>query len=180
MRLFDKVPGTWSRAAVVLAAAVVVGAVAAPLSMADPTPKGSQALPAGDPDRLLATPEVPRISDGSYSGFQFCGIPDNPPLVTTDRPSLAATLESVAPPGSVEPPEGADQPGRKVVFEVTEADGKHVLTKKATTEAGHTAVYQLPEARLTSGDYRWRVRVQDGPASSQWTAWCDFSVRLAD
>ncbi|MFD3741720.1 hypothetical protein [Streptomyces sp. NPDC058629] len=179
MRLFDKTPGTWSRVAVALAAAVVVGAVAAPLSTADPKPEGSQAAAGGAPDRLLATPEVPRVSDGSYSGFQFCGIPDSPPQVTTDRPSLAATLESVAPPGSVEPPEDAARSGRKVVFEVTEADGRPVLTENTRTEASHTAVYQIPEAKLSSGDYRWRVRVQDGPAISQWTAWCDFSVRLA-
>ncbi|MEU0163229.1 hypothetical protein ABZ154_31645 [Streptomyces sp. NPDC006261] len=175
----NKTSGTWSRAAIALAAAVVVGAVAAPLSMADPKPEGSQAAPAGDPDLLLATPEVTRVSDGSYSGFQFCGIPDNPPQVSTDRPSLAATLESVAPPGSVEPPEGENQPGRKVVFEVTEAGGEPVLTKQATTEASHTAIYQFSEGKLTDGDYRWRVRVQDGPATSQWTAWCDFSVRLS-
>ncbi|MFG3405965.1 hypothetical protein [Streptomyces sp. NPDC048142] len=180
MRLLNKNSGTWSRAAIALAAAVVVGAVAAPFSMADPKPESTRAAaPAGDPDLLLATPEVPRVSDGSYSGFQFCGIPDQTPQVTTDRPSLAATLESVAPPGSVEKP-GADQPGRKVVFEVTESDGNPVLTKKATTEASHTAVYQFPEDTLSSGDYRWRVRVQDGPATSQWTAWCDFSVRLTD
>ncbi|MFI1248423.1 hypothetical protein ACH4TY_17235 [Streptomyces anulatus] len=178
MRLFDKTPGTWSRATIALTAAVVVAAVAAPLSMADPKPESTRAVSAGDPDLLLATPEVPRVSDGSYAGFQFCGIPDQKPQVTTGRPSLAATLESVAPPGSVEPPEDATRPGHKVVFEVTEADGRPVLTKDSTTEAGHTAVYQFPEAKLTDGDYRWRVRVQDGPATSQWTAWCDFSVRL--
>ncbi|MFE9699665.1 hypothetical protein [Streptomyces sp. NPDC006270] len=178
MRLLKKKSGTWSRAAIALTAAVAVGAVAAPFSMADPRPKSPQAAPAGDSGQLLATPEVPRVSDGSYSGFQFCGIPDRAPQVTTGRPSLAATLESVAPPGSVETP-GEDRPGRKVVFEVTGADGKPVLTKKATTEASHTAVYQFPEGRLGSGDYRWRVRVQDGPATSRWTAWCDFSVRLA-
>ncbi|MFH9299043.1 hypothetical protein [Streptomyces sp. NPDC017520] len=179
MRLLNKNSGTWSRAAIALTAALVVGAVAAPFSMADPKPESTRAAPAGDPDLLLATPGVPRISDNAYSGFQFCGIPDNPPRVTTDSPSLAATLESVTPPGSVDRPD-ADRPGRKVVFEVTGTDGSPVLTKKATTKASHTAVYQFPQGRLGNGDYRWRVRVQDGPATSQWTAWCDFSVRLTD
>lgn len=159
--------------------AVAVAAVAAPLSMADPGPgSGTKQVEAAGPGLLLNTPEVPRISDGSYAGFQFCGTgPD--PLVSSGSPTLAATLESVAPPGTVETPEDSQRPGRKVVFEVDKADGTQVLRKQATSETSHDALYQIPEGKLSDGSFRWRTRVQDGSAVSQWTAWCDFTVTRA-
>ncbi|MFH8754695.1 hypothetical protein [Streptomyces atroolivaceus] len=158
--------------------AVAVAAVAAPLSMADPKPTSSvEQAGQADPDTLLRTPEVPRISDGSYSGFQFCGTGTGP-LVSSGSPTLAATLESVAPPGSVESPDDV-QPGRRVVFEVDTAEGQEVLRKQATSETSHDALYQVPEGKLSDGEFRWRTRVQDGAAVSEWTQWCDFTVRRA-
>jgi hypothetical protein len=153
--------------------------VAAPSSIADPQQDTGKAAAAAEPRPLLDTPEVPRVSDGPYAGFQFCGDPQNTPLVTSDSPTLAATLEAVAPPGSTEPPQDSYRPGHMVVFEVNYADGRPLLTKQATSEVSHDALFQVPAGKLPNGDYRWRVKVHDGAAVSSWTAWCDFTVRLA-
>lgn len=184
MRLLNTTPRTTSRlggkrllAAVVTA--IAVAAVAAPLSIADPGPgSGTKQAEAADPGLLLNTPEVPRISDGMYAGFQFCDTGQDP-LVRSGSPTLAATLESVAPPGTVETPEDTQRPGHKVVFEVHTADGKQVLRKQATSQTSHDALYQIPEGKLSDGSFRWRTKVQDGSTVSQWTAWCDFTVARA-
>ncbi|MFI2366919.1 hypothetical protein [Streptomyces sp. NPDC018833] len=181
MRLFNTGSGLRpTRLVTAVVAALAAAAVAAPLSMADPNPEPrttAAAAAAGTPDTLLGTPDNPRISDGPYAGFQFCGAPQ-PPLVASGSATLAATLESVSPPGTVEKP-GQSAPGRKVVFEVEEADGKQVLRKQTVSETSQNAALQLPENQLADGAYRWRVRVQDGAAVSEWTAWCDFTVRTA-
>ncbi|KAA6211245.1 hypothetical protein CP979_32950 [Streptomyces filamentosus] len=128
-------------------------------------------------DRLLPTPEAPRVSDGSYAGFQLCGDPAGNPVVTADSPTLAATLESVAPPGTVEP--SRPGPRRKVVFEVDTVAGKPVLHRQLTSDTSHDAALQVPAGTLTEGAYRWRVRVKDGDTASAWTAWCAFTVTRA-
>ncbi|WP_143664609.1 hypothetical protein [Streptomyces sp. NRRL B-24572] len=120
------------------------------------------------------SPPPPRISNGSYSGFQFCGGPAGDPVVTTGTPSLAATLESVAPPGTVEP--ARPGPRRKVAFEVDTAAGQPVLHRQLTSDTSHDAALQLPAGTLNDGAYRWRVRVKDGGTASAWTAWCSFTV----
>ncbi|GAA2401560.1 hypothetical protein GCM10010420_30540 [Streptomyces glaucosporus] len=178
MNLLNRAFGSWPRRAAVLTAAVALGVSLAPLAGAEP---GAGARPeaavSDEPDLLLETPASPRISDDPYAPFQFCGNPAGDPVVASGTPSLAATLESVAPPGSVEKP-GAQNPGHRVVFEVSDADGKAVLHKNLVSQASHTAVFQIPDdKRLTDGGYRWRVRVQDQAAASAWTDWCDFTVR---
>lgn len=178
MRLLNKTPRlSGKRLLTAAVTAIAVAAVAAPLSLAD-AGTGTKQTQAADPDLLLNTPEVPRISDGSYSGFQFCGTGTDP-VVGSGSPTLAATLESVAPPGTVETPQDSQQPGRKVLFEVDTADGTQVLRKQATSETSHDALYQVPDGKLSDGSYRWRTRVQDGAAVSQWTPWCDFTVARA-
>ncbi|MDQ1010599.1 hypothetical protein QFZ82_005084 [Streptomyces sp. V4I23] len=181
MRLFNTVSGVRpTRLVTAVVAALAAAAVAAPLSMADPNPATrttAAGAEAGTPGDLLGTPDNPRVSDGPYAGFQFCGAPQQP-VVTSGSATLAATLESVAPPGTVEKP-GEAAPGRKVVFEVEEADGKPVLRRQTVSETSQNAALQVAEGRLADGDYRWRVRVQDGDAVSQWTAWCGFTVRTA-
>jgi hypothetical protein len=161
-----------------LVAACAIGAVAAPFAIAGASSQPTVQVTAdGEPnDLLLPTPEAPRISNGPYAGFQLCGSPAGDPVVTSGTPTLAATLESVAPPGTVE----SAQPGprRKVVFEVDTAAGVPVTHKQLTSDTSHDAAYQLPEGTLTDGAYRWRVRVKDGATESAWTAWCSFTVRL--
>lgn len=184
MRVRNRTRKGTGRAAVALVAALAAGAVAAPLAIAAasaetpaPAPAPARAADGGPDDLLLRVPEVPRISDGPYAGFQLCGSPKGDPLVTSGAPTLAATLESVAPPGTVE----TDEPGprRKVVFEVGTAAGAEVERKQLTSDSSSEAAYQLPEGKLTDGDYRWRVRVKDGNTVSEWTAWCAFTVRRA-
>ncbi|MFG3494345.1 hypothetical protein [Streptomyces sp. NPDC047928] len=181
MRLFNR--GSGVRPARLVTAAVAVlaaAAVATPLALAEPntgTVATAANAAADNPDRLLRTPGNPRISDGPYAGFQFCGAPQKP-VVTTGSATLAATLESVAPPGTVETP-GDAAPGRKVVFELEQGDGKQVLRRQTVSETSQNAAFQVPEDKLPDGDYRWRVRVQDGSAVSEWTAWCDFTARRA-
>ncbi|WP_454320279.1 hypothetical protein [Streptomyces phaeoluteigriseus] len=161
-----------------LVTACAIGAVAAPFAMAGASsqPAAASAADGGPGDLLLPVPETPRISDGPYAGFQLCGSPAGDPLVTSGSPTLAATLEAVAPPGTVE----SDQPGprRKVTFEVDTAAGEPVSHKQLTSDTSHEAAYQLAEGTLTDGSYRWRVRVKDGATESAWTAWCSFTVRL--
>ncbi|OII62362.1 hypothetical protein BJP40_28755 [Streptomyces sp. CC53] len=96
--------------------------------------------------------------------------------MTAGSATLAATLESVAPPGTVEKP-GAPEPGRRVVFEVEQTDGTRVLRRQLVSATSQNAALQVPQDALGDGDCRWRVRVQDGPAASEWTAWCGFAVR---
>ncbi|MFF8843119.1 hypothetical protein ACF08N_10350 [Streptomyces sp. NPDC015127] len=181
MRLFNRGSGVRpTRLVTAVVAALAAAAVAAPLSMADQNPETRTAAAeaaAGTGGDLLGTPGNPRVSDGPYAGFQFCGAPQ-PPVVTSGAATLAATLESVAPPGTVEKP-GEAAPGRKVVFEVDKADGQPVLRKQTVSETSQNAALQVSGSRLADGDYRWRVRVQDGAAVSQWTTWCDFTVRAA-
>ncbi|MFV2121780.1 hypothetical protein ACE14D_26460, partial [Streptomyces sp. Act-28] len=128
-------------------------------------------------DRLLPTPEDPRISNRPYAGFQFCGDPAGAPVVTTESPTLAATLESVAPPGTVEP--ARPGPRRKVAFEVDTRAGEPVLHRQITSDTSHDAALQVPEGTLVAGAYRWRVRVEGEGTTSGWTAWCDFTVTRA-
>lgn len=99
-------------------------------------------------------------------------------MVTSGSPTLAATLESIAPPGTVDSGDSSG-PRRKVAFEVDAADGKQVVRKQLTSDTSHDAAYQLPEGKLTDGDYRWRMRVKDGSTASEWTAWCVFTVKRA-
>ncbi|MCP3757215.1 hypothetical protein [Streptomyces sp. TBY4] len=167
------------RAVLAVVAALAIGAAAAPLSSAvsGPDTQSAAARNDGPNDRLLRTPEAPRISDGPYAGFQVCG-GGIKPVVTSVSPTLAATLESVAPPGTVE--DGTETgPRRKVVFEVDAADGKPAVRKQLTSDNSHDAGFQLPEGKLTEGEYRWRMKVKDGSAVSEWTAWCDFTVKRA-
>ncbi|MDH6229269.1 hypothetical protein [Streptomyces sp. MJP52] len=164
------------RTTVALVAACAVGAVAAPLAFAAASAERAPATAAAD-DRLLRTPEAPRISNDSYSGFQFCGDPAGNPVVTTGSPTLAATLESVAPPGTVEP--ARPGPRRKVTFEIDTAAGKPALHRQVTSDTSHDAALQVPAGTLSDGSYRWRVRVKDGGTASAWTAWCDFTVERA-
>ncbi|MEU3448718.1 hypothetical protein AB0H29_16060 [Streptomyces thermolilacinus] len=166
------------KASLAAVAALAAAGIAAPLSLAGAeTTASSRAVAAADPDLLLPAPENPRVSDGPYAGFQSCAAPQRP-LVTSGSPTLAATLEAVAPPGTVEKPGDHARPGRQVVYEIEQADGKRVLRKQFLTDSARNANYQVPRGTLTSGDYRWRVRVQDGPADAPWTAWCGFTVRL--
>ena len=44
--------------------------------------------------------------------------------------------------------------------------------------SGHTFAYQVPQDMLPDGEYRWRIRVEDGTAVSDWSAWCSFTVRV--
>ncbi|MGW7132254.1 hypothetical protein ACWGIA_28490 [Streptomyces bobili] len=177
-KTLSKRPG---RVVFALVTACAIGAVAAPFAMAGASsqPAAASAASAADGgpgDLLLPTPETPRISNGPYAGFQLCQDPAGDPLVTSGSPTLAATLESVAPPGTAEP----TQPGprRKVTFEVDTAAGEPVSHKQLTSATSHDAAYQLPEGTLNDGAYRWRVRVKDGATESAWTAWCSFTVRL--
>ncbi|MFJ5711606.1 hypothetical protein [Streptomyces sp. NPDC093105] len=164
------------RATLALLAACAAGAVATPLALAAASAEPAPAASVVD-DRLLPTPDAPRISDGSYAGFQLCGDPAGHPVVSGESPTLAATLESVAPPGTVEPTRPG--PRRKVTFEVDTAAGEPVLHRQLTSDTSHDAALQVPAGTLTDGAYRWRVRVKDGDTASAWTAWCDFTVRRA-
>jgi hypothetical protein len=178
MRVRNRTSKGTGRAAVALVAALAAGAVAAPLAIAAASAQTpAKAADGGPDDLLLPVPEVPRISDGPYTGFQLCGSPKGDPLVNGGAPTLAATLESVAPPGTVET--GRPGPRRKVVFEVDTAAGAEVVRKQLTSDTSSEAAYQLPEGKLADGDYRWRMRVKDGNAVSEWTAWCAFEVRRA-
>ncbi|MFJ9718378.1 hypothetical protein ACIRPQ_20915 [Streptomyces sp. NPDC101213] len=173
-KTFRERPG---RAVFALVAACAMGAVAAPFAVAGASsqPAARAAADGGPGDLLLPTPEAPRISDGPYAGFQLCGGPAGDPVVTSGSPTLAATLEAVAPPGTVE--SGGPGPRRKVVFEVDTAAGEPVSHKQLTSDTSHDAAYQLPDGTLADGAYRWRVRVKDGATESAWTAWCPFTVR---
>lgn len=181
MRVWNKARTRSGRAALAVVAALAIGAVAAPLSNAVSSSAGETTAASangGPNDLLLPTPEMPRISDGPYAGFQVCGGAAGKPVVTSGSPTLAATLESIAPPGTEETGNAAG-PRRKVVFEVDAADGKQVVRKQLTSDTSDAAAFQLPEGKLGNGDYRWRMRVKDGATASEWTAWCDFTVKRA-
>ncbi|APU43328.1 hypothetical protein BSL84_29740 [Streptomyces sp. TN58] len=178
MRVWNKpFRGRPGRAALAVAAALALAGAAAPIALAGSSNGAAAQALKDKPDLLLQTPAAPRISGGPYAGFQFCGAAAEP-VVTSGSPTLAATLESVAPPGTVETP-GSAGPRRKVAFEVATADGTQVLRKQLTSDTSHDAAYQVPDGKLSNGDYRWRVRVKDGKTGSEWTAWCAFTVRRA-
>jgi hypothetical protein len=172
--------GRPGRAVLAVTAALALAGAAAPLSVAltgstsDTTARAEAGK--GGPDLLLGTPQAPRISDGPYAAVQRCAAAAGKPVVANGSPTLAATLEAVAPPGTAEKP-GSAGPRRKVAFEIDTADGTQVLRKQLASDTSHDAAYQLPEGKLTDGEYRWRVRVKDGNAVSEWTAWCDFTVK---
>ncbi|GGZ30069.1 hypothetical protein GCM10010365_58190 [Streptomyces poonensis] len=170
------------RATVALVAACVAGAVATPLAIAAASSGTSSAASsedqaAGRSDLLLPVPGATRISDDPYMPFQMCASPAGDPVVADGAPTFAATLESVAPPGTVEP----EQPGsrRKVTFELEKADGKPVLHQQLLSPSSHSFVYSPPARTLDDGAYRWRVQVKDGPRTSGWTDWCSFTVKGA-
>ncbi|MFD5326444.1 hypothetical protein [Streptomyces sp. NPDC127092] len=167
-------PRKGRRATILLVTACTLGAVATPLALAAASPEQAPAAAAAD-DRLLPVPQAPRISNGPYAGSQFCGARDGDPVVTTGSPTFGATLEAVAPPGTVEP--ARPGPRRKVTFEIDTAAGQPVLHRQLTSETSHDAALEVPEGTFTDGAYRWRVRVKDGDTSSAWTAWCSFTVK---
>jgi hypothetical protein len=180
MRPLRKGFGAWPQRLAMLGAALAIGGFAASYSQADPRPTVVREAQRADavPDRLLTVPANPRISNDPYSSSMLCANSQERPSVTNPTPTFAATLESVAPPGSGESSGTPAPASRHVVFEVTKPTGEPVVRENTDTLNSHTAAYQIPAGKLANGEYQWRVRVQDASAMSDWTAWCGFTVRL--
>jgi hypothetical protein len=129
------------------------------------TPAAAAPVPPGEPD-------AERISAGPYEGFQFCQA-DTALRVNSASPTLAAS--PTAPRGSTRPPFGPF-PGLTGTFEVARPDGQVLIRQATRIENGHLFVFQVPPDRLSDGQYRWRVRAEDGAATSPWTPWCAFTL----
>jgi hypothetical protein len=145
------------RAAVVVAAApLVMSAVTAPAA-------GSTGPP--------GTPEAERISAGPYEGFQMC---QGATLrVVSASPTLAAS--PTRPAGSTASPFGPF-PGLVGRFQVARSTGEIVLRQARPIENGRVFVFQVPQDRLPDGQYRWRMRAENGTAVSNWAPWCPFTL----
>jgi hypothetical protein len=128
---------------------------------------GSGAAGASTP----TTPGVPdalRISTNPYAGFQMCTV--GPPLVDTRSGLLAASPTPWSPAGS---------PGLVGTFELALPDQVPFhRTSRAIESNGHTFAYQVPQDMLPDGEYRWRVRAENGKTVSAWSPWCSFTVRV--
>jgi hypothetical protein len=146
------------RAAVVFAAA--------PLAMSAVTaPAAGAAAPPG-------TPDAERISAGPYAGFQMCQRATTLRVVSAS-PTLAAS--PTPPPGSTMPPFGPF-PGLVGRFQVARPTGEVLIRQATPIENGYVFVFQVPQGRLPDGQYRWRVRAENGTAVSTWGPWCPFAL----
>ncbi len=125
---------------------------------------------------VAATPGVPdalRISTGPYAGFQQCATQH--PIVDSRSGLLAASPTPGASGGSPLDP----YPGLVGTFEIA-LPGQAPFHRHSEPiwPSGHTFAYQVPQDMLPDGEYRWRIRAEDGTAVSGWSAWCSFTVRV--
>ncbi|MDG4823751.1 hypothetical protein O7635_18000 [Asanoa sp. WMMD1127] len=116
-------------------------------------------------------PEAERLSNGTYEANQFCDA--GRPLVTSSSPVLSAS--PTTPQGATHPP-FAPYPGLSGTFEVATAAGNRVVRASTPILNGRVFVFQVPAGKITSGDYRFRVRAQNSSTASAWTPWCSFTV----
>lgn len=104
-------------------------------------------------------PTMLLISQGPYSPFQSCDDPASVPVLSTRQlGQFAATPPSDNPNlvGRFEISRGAEEPRTELASLHLSAD--------------------LRPGTLSEGDYRFRVRAEDGTAVSDWSVWCDFVV----
>jgi hypothetical protein len=161
MRVERSAVRVWAgRAAALCAAPLIMVAVAAPPAAAGTSP--------GEPD-------AERISAGPYEGFQMCQT-GAALLVTSASPTLAASPTASL--GSTHPP-FAPFPSLTGTFEVTTPQGQLLIRQATQIENGRLFVLQVTQGRLSDGQYRWRVRAEDGTAVSTWTPWCNFALRTS-
>lgn len=110
----------------------------------------------------VPTPAVPtslRLSAAPYAGFQFCGGSGTPVATAGIGPTFAAS------PGRYSYPANPNLIGR---FEIARPGLASVIV------AGN--LYGVSAGSFTAGTYRFRVRVEEGNAVSDWSAWCGFVV----
>jgi hypothetical protein len=132
--------------------------------------------PAATTAPVPATPGVPdalRISTGPYAGFQQCGTQHL--IVDTRSGLLAASPAPGASGGSPLDP----YPGLVGTYEIA-LPGQEPFHRHSETiwPSGYTFAYQVPQDMLPDGEYRWRIRAEDGTAVSDWSVWCSFTVRV--
>ena len=126
---------------------------------------------------LPAAPGVPdtlRISSSPYAGFQFCV--GGHPVVDSQSGLLAASPTPGSSGGTTLDP----YPGLVGTFEIALADQDAFHRQSTAIESnGHTFAYQVPQGLLPNGEYRWRIRAEDGSAVSNWSPWCSFTVSIS-
>ncbi|MBV1853040.1 hypothetical protein [Catellatospora tritici] len=145
---------------------------ASPTAGPSPAPTTS---PTMSPTPVPTGPGVPdtlRLSSYPYDGNQFCAA--GHPVSTSLTPALAAspTEADGSYPGPSKP--YPDVRGR---FEIAQPDGEAFLNVLAPRFSDYVLAYTVPAGVLSDGEYRWRVRAEEGTAVSAWAPWCYFTVR---
>jgi hypothetical protein len=119
-------------------------------------------------------PDALRISTGPYAGFQQCA--SERPVVDSRSGMLAASPTPGSNGGGTLDP----YPGLIGTYEIARPDQAPFHRHSETIwPSGHTFAYQIPQDMLPDGEYRWRIRAEDGTAVSDWSPWCSFTVRVA-
>jgi hypothetical protein len=144
--------------AVVCAAPIVIAVMSAGTAYAATTAPG--------------VPEAERLSNGTYEANQFCET-GRTPLVTSNSPVLSAS--PTTPPGTAHQP-FTPYPGLTGTFEVTTPAGQQLARGSTPILNGRVFIFQVPTGRLSSGQYRWRVRAENAAGASPWAPWCTFTV----
>lgn len=145
-----------------------------PSATAIPTPVPTPSA-TGSPSPVPAAPGVPdtlRLSSYPYDGFQFCA--GGHPVSTSLSPTLAAS--PTEPDGSYPGP-GQPYPNLVGRFEIALPDGEPFVSVLAPHFTDYVLAYTVPMGVLADGEYRWRVRAEDGTRASAWAPWCSFTVR---
>ncbi len=145
-----------------------------PTATRTPVPTASAT---GSPSPVPTAPGVPdtlRLSSFPYDGFQFCA--GGHPVSTSLSPTLAA---SPTEPGGGYPGPSQPYPNLLGRFEIAPPDGEPFLSVLAPHFSDYVLAYSVPVGVLADGEYRWRVRAEDGTQVSAWAPWCSFTVRTA-
>ncbi|BCJ73868.1 hypothetical protein CS0771_34120 [Catellatospora sp. IY07-71] len=143
-----------------------------PTATGTPAPTASATSTPGPVPTAPGVPDTLRLSSYPYDGFQFCA--GGHPVSTSLTPTLAAS--PTEPDGSYP---GPAQPYPDLVgrFEIALPDGAAFLSVLAPHSSDYVLAYGVPPGVLTDGEYRWRVRAEDGAEVSAWAPWCSFTVR---
>ncbi|MEV4417725.1 hypothetical protein [Catellatospora sp. NPDC049609] len=147
---------------------------ASPTAGPSPAPTPSPTVSPSPAASLPGVPDTLRLSSFPYDGFQFCS--GGHPVSTSSTPTLAAspTEADGSHPGPSKP-----YPNLLGRFEIALPDGPAFTNVLAPRFSDYVLAYGVPAGVLTDGEYRWRVRAEEGAEVSAWTPWCYFTVRTA-
>lgn len=110
-------------------------------------------------------PEVLRISEFPYAGFQFCFGGVAPTVSAQSNPQFTAT------------PANGPQPGLKATLEIARPGMEPFLRRtEATWPSGYVWGFGVRAGTFTPGSYQFRMRAENADGASPWTAWCAFTV----